>query len=343
MDQMIWIGIAFCIVQSAMFSGLNLAYFSLSRLRLQAESSAGNRQAKKVLQLRRDSNFLLATILWGNVAINVLLTLLSNSVLAGLSAFAFSTLVITFLGEIIPQAYCSRRALKVAAAMAPMMRIYQFILYPLARPSGWFLDTWLGKETTAFLDERQLESYIQQHIKADDTEVDAIEGKGALNFLRIDDVPSAMEGEEVHPSSIIALPTNIDLPVFPAIDRTANDPFIQRVNASGKKWVVLTDSEENPRLLLDADAYLRAAVISTDEINPYDYCHRPIIIQDAQRPLGHLILDMRADFAVNDDAAIDKDVALLWDHDTKRVITGADLLGRLLRGISSQDAVSIST
>ena len=340
MDQIIWLAIAGCVMQSAMFSGLNLAYFSLSRLRLQAEAASGNRQAKKVLDLRKDSNYLLATILWGNVAINVLLTLLSNSVLAGLSAFAFSTLVITFLGEIIPQAYCSRRALSVAAAMAPIMRLYQFVLYPLARPSGWMLDTWLGKETTAFLDERQLESYIQQHISADDTEVDAIEGRGALNFLRIDDVPSEMEGEEVHPGSIISLPTNIDLPVFPPVTRSADDPFIQQVNASGKKWVVLTDLAMNPQLLLDADAYLRAALISNEELNPYAYCHRPIVIQEAKRPLGHLIMDMRADFEMNEDAAISKDVALLWNGETKRVITGADLLGRLLRGISPHSIAS---
>jgi hypothetical protein len=34
------------------------------------------------------------------------------------------------------------------------------------------------------------------------------------------------------------------------------------------------------------------------------------------------------------DATIDKDIVLLWTDDQKRVITGADLLGRLLRGIT---------
>ena len=41
---------------------------------------------------------------WGNVTINVLLTLLSDSILAGVGAFVFSTIVITLFGEIIPQA-----------------------------------------------------------------------------------------------------------------------------------------------------------------------------------------------------------------------------------------------
>ena len=32
---LIWLGIFFCITQSAMFSGLNLAFFSFTRLRLE--------------------------------------------------------------------------------------------------------------------------------------------------------------------------------------------------------------------------------------------------------------------------------------------------------------------
>ena len=73
-----------------MFSGLNLAFFGISKLQLEVEAEAGNTAAKKILVLRKNSNFLLTTILWGNVGVNVLLTLLSNSVLAGISAFIFS-------------------------------------------------------------------------------------------------------------------------------------------------------------------------------------------------------------------------------------------------------------
>ena len=61
-----WIGIGFCITQSAMFSGLNLAVFGISRLRLEVKALTGDQDASKVLELRKDSNFLLSTILWGN-------------------------------------------------------------------------------------------------------------------------------------------------------------------------------------------------------------------------------------------------------------------------------------
>jgi len=76
MNTFIWIGILFCISQSAMFSGLNLAFFSISKLKLEIEVKNNNSHALKIAKLREDSNFLLTTILWGNVGINVLLTLL---------------------------------------------------------------------------------------------------------------------------------------------------------------------------------------------------------------------------------------------------------------------------
>ena len=141
-----WVGIAFCLSQSAMFSGLNLAVFSVSRLRLEVEAAGGNRDAVMVLDLRQDSNFTLATVLWGNVAVNVLLTLLSNSVLAGVGAFLFSTVVITFFGEIIPQAYSSRHALRMAAVCVPLLKAYRTLLFPITKTTGSFLDWWLGPE-----------------------------------------------------------------------------------------------------------------------------------------------------------------------------------------------------
>lgn len=162
-----WIGIAFCLSQSAMFSGLNLAFFSLSRLQLEVKAGSDNKAACTVLGMRQDSNFLLTTILWGNVGINVLLTLLSDSVMAGLSAFAFSAFFITVFGEITPQAYFSRNALKTASLLAPVLRFYQVLLFPLAKPCALLLDMWLGKEGITCMRERDLRKVIQKHIDAE--------------------------------------------------------------------------------------------------------------------------------------------------------------------------------
>ncbi len=100
-ESFTWFGIALCLLQSGLFSGLNLALLGLSRLQLEMESKSGNASADRVLALRQDSHFLLTTVLWGNVSVNVLLTLLSDSVMFGAAAFLFSTAGITIFGEIL--------------------------------------------------------------------------------------------------------------------------------------------------------------------------------------------------------------------------------------------------
>jgi metal transporter CNNM len=191
----IWVGIAFCIIQSAIFSGLNLAIFSVSKLRLEVEAAGGNRDAISLLGLRKDSNLTLSAVLWGNVTINVLLTLLSDSVLAGVGAFAFSTFVITLFGEIIPQAYFSRHALRMAARLTPLLKVYQVVLFPVAKPTAIFLNWWLGPEGITFLRERDFRAFITRHVGA--AGADVLEAIGALNFLDLDDIAVLDEGEPV--------------------------------------------------------------------------------------------------------------------------------------------------
>src|SRR5689334_5626506 len=105
-----WLGVIVCLLHSALFSGSNLGFLELSRLKLMVQADAGDKDALRILQLRSDDHFLLATILWGNTASIVLLALVSESVLSGVGAFFFSTFGVTVLGEILPQAYFVRNA-----------------------------------------------------------------------------------------------------------------------------------------------------------------------------------------------------------------------------------------
>lgn len=328
-----WIGIFFCISQSAMFSGMNLALFSISRLRLEVEADLGNRDAANVLKMRKDSNFLLTTILWGNVGINVLLTLLSNSVLAGISAFFFSTVVITVLGEIMPQAYFSRHALRMASMLAPLVKFYQILLYPAAKPTAKILDAWLGAEGVQYFREHSLREVIKKHIEADVSDVDRLEGIGALNFLAIDDLLAVDEGEHIDPDSMISLEYQNDLPVFPSFEKSTSDPFLRQVEVSKKKWITLIDSAGEPHFVMDSDAFLRDVLFEGTLVNPLGYCHRPIIVKNPSEPLGNVLCKFKECVDCIRDDIIDQDVILIWGQKEKRVITGADILGRLLKGI----------
>jgi len=168
-------------------------------------------------------------------AINVLLTLLSNSVLAGIGAFAFSTIVVTLFGEIIPQAYFSRNALRMAARLTPLLNVYRVGLFPIAKPTAIILNWWLGPEGITFLRERDFRALITRHAGVAGADVGQLEAIGALNFLDLDDILVVDEGESVDPRSIITLPIDNGRPVLPKFERSPDDPFLRCLNASGKK------------------------------------------------------------------------------------------------------------
>lgn len=333
-DLLTWLGIGLCLSQAGMFSGLNLAMFSMSRLELEVEAAGGNAAAQKVLTLREDSNNILTTILWGNVGVNVLLALLADSVLAGVGAFLFSTFAITLFGEIAPQAYFTRHALKMVTLLYPLLRFYQVLLYPVVKPSALVLDAWLGKEGIRYYREADIKEIIRRHMIADETEMDRLEAIGALNFLTIDDMSVEEEGVPVDPESIITLPSRDGIIQFPPFGKSVQDPFLRSIATSGKPRVVIVDAAGEPRLVLDAGSFLRHTLFSV----PLAYCHQPVVIRDRLEPLGAAISRLHLDIEPPSDHIVTHDTILLWT-DNPRLITGTDLLGRLLRGILSRAEV----
>ncbi len=333
MDLFTWAGIVVCLFHSAMFSGLNLGFFGVSRLKLEVHAESGNEDAIRILSLRKDAHLLLTTLLWGNVSSNVLLALLSESVLAGVGAFFFSTVVITFLGEIFPQAYLARHALRVSHLLVPIVRFYSMVLYPVAKPSALLLDRLLGKEQIVYFQEDEIKILLQRHARSRLTDLQKLEAAGAVNFLAMDDVEIEKEGEIINPQSIIALPTNEKgLPLFPAFDKEGNDPFLQQVHASQEKWVILTNEKGLPLLVLNADQFLRDVMYAKEVKSVYTYCHRPIVVTRPRTPLGDVILQFKVRAKHYEDDVVDNDIVLFWGEQ-KKIITGADILGRLLRGI----------
>jgi hypothetical protein len=259
--------------------------------------------------------------------------------MTGVLTFVFSTFLITILGEITPQAYFSRNALKMGGMLAPLLRLYQFILYPMAKPSAVLLDLWLGKEAIHYYAESDLRTVIKKHIAASDTDIDRLEGIGALNFLAMDDMIVSLEGEPLDPKSVISVRIEDERPLFPSLQCDRRDPFLQQVNASGKKWVVLTNDQAEPCWVINANAFLRAALLNSEEFNPVVYCHRPIIVRDTGILLGKVISQLKVNPVDNADDVIDDDLILVWGDDEKRVITGADILGRLMHGIARREGM----
>lgn len=320
-----------------MFSGCNLAFFSLGRMRLEAEVEKGNTAASRVLSLRKDSNLLLCTILWGNVSVNVLLALLSDSVLAGVTGFVFSTVGITFFGEIIPQAYFSRHAMKVGALLSPVMRIYQVLLYPVAKPCALILDGWIGPEGPTFYRERDIEIILEKHIHETTSEISANEGRGALNFLDLDDRAISSEGSVIDPVTVYQFPVNLDLPLIPSADTEEGQEFIDSLKKHPSLWAVIIGDRDTPQLVLKTTEYLSSLYSQGSDTSIYAHCHRPIVVEDKDTTLDDVLGDFVVEASDKDDHVVDRDVVLYWTDEQKRIVTGADIFGRLLSGIARRE------
>ena len=140
-------------------------------------------------------------------------------------------------------------------------------------------------------------------------------------------------------ASIIELPFDGGKAIFPTIERSCDDPFLRALNRSGQKWSIVVDQAGAPRLAVNADGFLRDALFGTGPFNPLRHCHRPIVITEERTTLGETIPRLKVHPHHLEDDVVDEDLVLVWGRD-RRIVTGSDILGRLLRGIADNEVSS---
>lgn len=161
---------------------------SVNDLRLVAESEDPSMRyyAKRVLPLRKRGNFLLCSIVLANVLANSLGTVLLDSFVHGLFAVIGSTIMIVLMGEIIPQAICSRYGLVIGARTHLITWGCMFITGIISYPLGFILNKILDQEVTASYTRDQIAGMITK-VAADieKPELDVITGKMSNDILLI--------------------------------------------------------------------------------------------------------------------------------------------------------------
>eukprot|EP00929_Paragymnodinium_shiwhaense_P066608 TRINITY_DN33415_c0_g1_i2.p1 TRINITY_DN33415_c0_g1~~TRINITY_DN33415_c0_g1_i2.p1 ORF type:complete len:606 (+),score=130.21 TRINITY_DN33415_c0_g1_i2:156-1973(+) len=153
---------------SGLFSGLTLGLLGLDLAGLDLQIKAGSerdaRCASKIRPIRASGNLLLCTLLLGNVAVNAAISVLMSDMTSGLMGFLISTVVIVIFGEIMPQATCSRYALQIGAAAAPIVKVVMVCVYILAKPLALVLDVMLGQETPGSHSKDELKEILRMQL-----------------------------------------------------------------------------------------------------------------------------------------------------------------------------------
>lgn len=154
-----------CLSFSSLFSGLNLGLMSLDRTDLKIICNTGTdaerRYARAILPVREHGNYLLCSILLGNVMVNSTLTILIENLTSGLVSVIASTLAIVIFGEISPQAVCSRHGLAIGAKTIYITKVVMILTFPLSYPISSLLDFILGEEIGAVYTRDRLKELVK--------------------------------------------------------------------------------------------------------------------------------------------------------------------------------------
>ncbi|RZB41011.1 metal transporter CNNM4, partial [Asbolus verrucosus] len=192
--------IVVCLMFSSLFSGLNLGLMSLDRTELKILCNTGTSKEKKyakVIQpVRNHGNYLLCSILLGNVFVNSIFTILLDGLTSGWIAVIFSTLAIVLFGEITPQAICSRHGLWVGAKTIYITKCVMVLTFPLSYPVSKFLDCVLGEEIGNVYNRERLKELVKVTTGENDLdkdEVNIISGALELRKKTVADVMTKIE------------------------------------------------------------------------------------------------------------------------------------------------------
>lgn len=169
---------------SATFSGLTIGMFSIGLGELERKMKEGNKQAEKIYSIRKNGNFLLCTLLLGNVAVNSAISIVMSDIATGLVAASISTGAIFIFGEVLPQALFSRHAFNVGSRTTWLVKIFMFLMYPIAKPMSIALDFLFGKELSQRLNKRELELLLEDHVE---NGIDSDEQRIMVGAMRFSD------------------------------------------------------------------------------------------------------------------------------------------------------------
>lgn len=153
MDITLIISIIACLMLSAFFSGMEIAFVSSNRMLLELDKGKGGLSKRFIRIFYDHPNGFVSTMLVGNNIILVVYAILiarlfDNTIFRGMSpAFVVpadsivSTIIVLFTGEFLPKVLFRNNANRYLSFFAPIAYIFYIILWPISRFSTFLANT----------------------------------------------------------------------------------------------------------------------------------------------------------------------------------------------------------
>jgi len=180
------------IILSALISGSEVAYFSISRSDQEKLKDENSSKSERILKLLDSPKTLLATILIANNFINVAIVAVSTFVMkwwlvsemSDLASFLIQVVSVTFLillfGEVMPKVYATKHNISLAKFMAPSLLIIKVLVSPISRllvASSSVIDKRIRKRTDSIsVDHLQYALNITNDVGDNEGEKKILEG-----------------------------------------------------------------------------------------------------------------------------------------------------------------------
>ncbi len=332
--------VAILLAISAFFSGSETALTTASRPLLYRYEKQGNKAAKTVNRLLRNTEVLIGTILLGNNLVNILASILIADVLVtamganGKYAATFiMTVLVLIFSEILPKTLAVRFADRLSMLVARPISIVRFILYPstitllvisrffsrLIAPKENFVDNLMAAEA-------ELRGAIELH-QGDDPEDLATAEQEKLMMRSILELDDVTVGEIMtHRRQVFAV--DASLPADEIIQAVINSPHT--------RLPIYKDDKDNIIGVIHAKDLLQKALENpnTKDFNIQDIAAKAWFIPDSTSALDQMqaFKERREHFAL----VIDEYGAL------QGVITLEDILEEIVGDITDEHDIEES-
>ena len=250
----------------------------------------GSHRAGVVNELWRQKDRLIGAILLGNNLVNITATALATSVLIGIFgdagvfyATVGTTLLVLIFAEVLPKTYAIHHADRMALAVAPVLRIFVLILFPVTHAVHMVVRGTLkifGVEMSASLNPNQSEEELRGAIDLHAGEGDEVRHERAMlrSILDLADVEVA----EIltHRKKVVSI--DADQPPRRIVEEVLQSPHT--------RLPLWRDKPDNIVGVLHAKALLRAVDTSpdTEKLDVLSIANAPWFIPETTDLLSQL-------------------------------------------------------